>query len=160
MCSTHLECGAGRRASLALLDGVSLTSTTGGTPEPLTWLMIVPGFAGLSLAARATQVESRLKRTSATETRAVDPRVGGGASLVNRSFSAAKASCERIALGRNPANGAWLLNEVNHVDGVNLKSLQTILPSEIIDCISHNASLLCVNARLSARAERATSKWG
>ena len=37
----------------ALLDGVSLTSTTGATPEPSTWLMIVAGFAGLGLAARA-----------------------------------------------------------------------------------------------------------
>jgi hypothetical protein len=37
----------------ALLDGVSLTSTTGATPEPATWLMIVAGFAGLGLAARA-----------------------------------------------------------------------------------------------------------
>ena len=41
----------------ALLDGVSLTMT-GGTPEPSTWIMILAGFAGLSLAARARRRKS------------------------------------------------------------------------------------------------------
>jgi hypothetical protein len=45
--------GPGGEPPYALLDGVSLTSMTGGTPEPSTWVMIVAGFAGLSLAARA-----------------------------------------------------------------------------------------------------------
>lgn len=45
--------GPGGAPPYALLDGVSLTSTTGATPEPSTWLMIVAGFAGLGLAARA-----------------------------------------------------------------------------------------------------------
>jgi hypothetical protein len=45
--------GPGGEPPYALLDGVSLTSTTGATPEPSTWLMIVAGFAGLGLAARA-----------------------------------------------------------------------------------------------------------
>jgi hypothetical protein len=45
--------GPGGEPPYALLDGVSLTSTTGATPEASTWVMIVAGFAGLSLAARA-----------------------------------------------------------------------------------------------------------
>ena len=45
--------GPGGEPPYALLDGVSLISTTGATPEPSTWLMIVAGFAGLGLAARA-----------------------------------------------------------------------------------------------------------
>jgi hypothetical protein len=36
------------------------------------------------------------------------------------------------------------LSEAQHVHGVNLKLLKTILPSEFIDCILHNASLPCV----------------
>jgi len=44
--------GPGGEPPYALLDGVSLTTTTGGTPEPSTWLMILAGFAGLGLAAR------------------------------------------------------------------------------------------------------------
>ena len=55
--------GPGGAPPYALLDGVSLTSTTGGTPEPSTWVMIVAGFAGLGLAARATQVESNPRLT-------------------------------------------------------------------------------------------------
>jgi hypothetical protein len=45
--------GPGGAPPYALLDGVSLTSTTGPTPEASTWVMIVAGFAGLGLAARA-----------------------------------------------------------------------------------------------------------
>ena len=45
--------GPGSAPLYALLDGVSLTSATGGTPEPSTWVMIVAGFAGLDLAARS-----------------------------------------------------------------------------------------------------------
>lgn len=45
--------GPGGEPPYALLDGVSLMSTTGATPEPSTWVMIVAGFAGLGLAARA-----------------------------------------------------------------------------------------------------------
>ncbi len=44
--------GPGGEPPYALLDGVSLMTTTGGTPEPSTWLMILAGFAGLGLAAR------------------------------------------------------------------------------------------------------------
>jgi hypothetical protein len=45
--------GPGGAPPYALLDGVSLTSTTGGTPEPSTWVMIIAGFAGLGLVARS-----------------------------------------------------------------------------------------------------------
>jgi hypothetical protein len=45
--------GPGGDPPYALLDGVSLTTTTGGTPEPSTWLMIIAGFGGLALAACA-----------------------------------------------------------------------------------------------------------
>jgi len=45
--------GPGGAPPYALLDGVSLMGTTGGTPEPSTWVMIMAGFAGLGLAARA-----------------------------------------------------------------------------------------------------------
>jgi hypothetical protein len=41
--------GPGGAPPYALLDGVSLTSA----PEPSTWLLILAGFAGLGLAARA-----------------------------------------------------------------------------------------------------------
>ena len=37
----------------AMLADVSLTGTTGGTPEASTWVMIVAGFAGIGLLARA-----------------------------------------------------------------------------------------------------------
>ncbi len=36
---------------VALLDGVSLTGATGGSPEPSTWAMMGIGFAGLGLVA-------------------------------------------------------------------------------------------------------------
>ena len=46
--------GPGGEPPYALLDGVSLVGAGGpATPEPSTWVMIVAGFAGLSLAARA-----------------------------------------------------------------------------------------------------------
>jgi hypothetical protein len=45
--------GPGGEPPYALLDGVSLVTTTGGTPEPSTWVMIVAGFAGLGLVARS-----------------------------------------------------------------------------------------------------------
>ena len=46
--------GPGGAPPYALLDGVSLVGAGGApTPEPSTWLMIVAGFAGLGLAARA-----------------------------------------------------------------------------------------------------------
>jgi hypothetical protein len=45
--------GPGGAPPYALLDGVSLVTTTGGTPEPSTWVMIVAGFAGLGLVARS-----------------------------------------------------------------------------------------------------------
>jgi hypothetical protein len=46
--------GPGGAPPYALLDGVSLTGSGGpATPEASTWLMIVAGFAGLGLAARA-----------------------------------------------------------------------------------------------------------
>ncbi|HEY6519802.1 MAG TPA: PEP-CTERM sorting domain-containing protein [Roseiarcus sp.] len=46
--------GPGGAPPYALLDGVSLTGGGGpATPEASTWLMIVAGFAGLGLAARA-----------------------------------------------------------------------------------------------------------
>jgi hypothetical protein len=44
----------------ALLDGVSLMTTTGGTPEPATWVMILAGFGGLGLAARARRKSTRV----------------------------------------------------------------------------------------------------
>jgi hypothetical protein len=46
--------GPGGEPPYALLDGVSLVGAGGApTPEPSTWVMIVAGFAGLSVAARA-----------------------------------------------------------------------------------------------------------
>jgi hypothetical protein len=52
--------GPGGAPPYALLDGVSLVGAGGTpTPEPSTWVMIVAGFAGVGLVARATQVESR-----------------------------------------------------------------------------------------------------
>jgi hypothetical protein len=46
--------GPGGAPPYALLDGVSLVGAGGpATPEPATWVMIVAGFAALSLAARA-----------------------------------------------------------------------------------------------------------
>jgi hypothetical protein len=44
--------GTGEPAFVLLAD-VSLTGTTGGTPEASTWAMIVAGFAGMGLLARA-----------------------------------------------------------------------------------------------------------
>src|ERR1700722_10366754 len=46
--------GPGGAPPYALLDGVSLVGAGGTpTPEPSTWVMIVAGFAGLGLVARA-----------------------------------------------------------------------------------------------------------
>lgn len=46
--------GPGGAPPYALLDGVSLTGGGGTpTPEPSTWVMIIAGFAGVGLAARA-----------------------------------------------------------------------------------------------------------
>jgi hypothetical protein len=46
--------GPGGAPPYALLDGVSLTgSGAPATPEASTWVMIVAGFAGIGLAARA-----------------------------------------------------------------------------------------------------------
>jgi hypothetical protein len=45
--------GPGGEPPYALLDGVSLTGGVGGVPEPSTWAMIIAGFAGMGLLARA-----------------------------------------------------------------------------------------------------------
>jgi hypothetical protein len=49
---TFMSVGSGDPAFTMLAD-VSLTGTTGGTPEASTWAMIVAGFAGMGVLARA-----------------------------------------------------------------------------------------------------------